>query len=124
MLEISRKNSKSFRAKMIALLICTRSIGVPCTAVKELVLFEGGDFGKEYVEWRILFVGGECGWFDCCRSWDRSSGKVTEFCHEGVDGGGMLALSFSLLCEEEMNEVRFSSGRRCWWDRDRSGDCL
>ncbi len=89
---------------MSALLVCTGSFGVPDTAVEELVLFEGGDLGKEYVEWRILFVGGECGWFDCCWSWDGSSGKVMDFRHEGADSGGMLALSFSLLCEEEANE--------------------
>ena len=70
---------------MSALLICTGSFGVPGTAVEELVLFEGGDLGKEYVEWRILSVGGEFGWFDCCWSWEGSSGEVTEFRHEGAD---------------------------------------
>ena len=60
-LEICRKNPKEFRAKMSALLVCTGRFGVPGTSVEELVLFEGRDLGKEYVKWRILFVGGECG---------------------------------------------------------------
>ena len=53
-----------------------------------------------------------------------AGGEVAEFRHEGADGGGMLALSFSLLCEEETNEVRFRSCWSCRWDRDMSGGCL